>query len=688
MTLIATDHGRLAAPSRQLIQGIIAEGSPILALGPGCQRIGYDDSLAWDEVTARARILSRKVTPVLTRSTASHDDDLISGDIPSSDEGTDDADLDEENARILGVALRRHVAFLEAFWRTKLADETQRRFTGKLLPDELRLDAPTGDRGDRELLDAVRTDMAARLLCCLSESTRCLALVIAEGAAPVTSWADVSYHGQEGTDVETAHGLAGMHLTHFVKMTDALSGYGPGEGQSDDAGPMLEDWGIHVEPGAVQDERITEFVDLLKLDAVHHHVAGLLASCFTGARSRPLSGAMLEWLSDLLWHILASDSRVPASQSELAFFVNLRATGDLSRRRDFTRAAPGDYHGAGENELYLDVLRLHSTHDNGLNDDEPLWKRDDRALFLRTMAATLRAMWRRSEDRRSQLKGLSAPEAAHRQLPPVISLVSAYDLMLERQLWEILDPGESFHVVVPAWHSSRGGRRLVWLWGTIVKPSRGHRFEPKYLIGHDDVGKPTIKWRWWAHSAEERFEPTGPVLIKVNGAPLMSLGDGVVTPRDIGLDERSRGALRLAMIYAEHDALSTIIGEADDVRMLPPQLASTLSWESRNWLFFGDRFPDWIPRLRLAQHARARRGSDVTRAGEEDEASEIQRIAVDRAFDWPELALLEALSIDAHQGDLRGLIDYAATRYPGHESMERFLVDVTSRLPHVSERQT
>ncbi len=655
----ADENGDLSRATRKRLQRTLAEKKPVIALGSGCQRIGYDRGGSWGGVVRRARLLAAE----------------LRADVQPSDDDDDEPPVGDA----------RHVAFLEQFWWTKLSDETQARHAADRLPEDLRVDE-AGEVGLPDLVDTIRTDIAARLVGCLSEGTRCLGSVIAEGKSPVTSWDDVCYRPVGIPSY--AYELAARHLEIFVTQVAALKA--PRRGLEGDARTTLEAWGIDVDREYPLE--LARFVDILKLDAVHHHAKWLLDEVFRQDTGRPLSGNVIEWLADLLWLVLSVDAGVPYSQVELAYYLNLRSRGDLRFGRDFSRPNPGEYRGEGEDALFEDIVRLEKTHDVGLSPGEPVWSENARARFTRTMAATLSTMWQQVKAQRAEAAKLPAYESAtDDSLAPVVALVSAYDLMVERQLWEVTPVGGCFHIIVPAWYSTDHDRQLVWLLCTITKRAV-FAFDTRILTGPGDHGP---RWTWWLEQRDDtQLALDGPILIKVNGSPLMRLGvDGInpdVRPKSLKLEGAHRGRLRLATIYAEHDALSTIITAPNETSMLPPELAAghAMAWDARHWVFFGDRFPDWIPRLRLAQRARADR-TPSTRGrrgiGDPDGTRELIRIAVDRRFDWPELALLDTLHVDAHQGDLSGLDDYVCDQYAGHESLTTFLDGVKRHLPWISE---
>src|SRR4051794_4832518 len=138
------------------LQSTFALGSPIVVIGPGCHRIGYDSTDSWQKVNARARALY----------------------------ATLDADSDQQ--------------FLEHYWESKLSDETRQQIEGDNLGanaiDELNAAA-------MEIAGAepARVKLAGSLLRGLVECTSLLGKVIATGEAPVWNWLGVSY-GRSGKD--------------------------------------------------------------------------------------------------------------------------------------------------------------------------------------------------------------------------------------------------------------------------------------------------------------------------------------------------------------------------------------------------------------------------------------------------------------------------------------------------------
>jgi hypothetical protein len=683
-----------------LFQSAISR-SPVLVVGPGCHRIGFDRAPEWSRVVHRMRrVWSLLETPEEKR-------------------------------------------FLERFWTAQLSDERRVPYPGEgdALPAELeglgiRESDPVPDYGDNDsdALGALRAALAADLTRALVASTRCLGHVISSADAPVSEWQAVSHEWETGRDkhrraelVEDARfrddlddlpGLAETHDASAVsardraivhvwmacRLADAineLASYlaaGAVAGWVEEHSDLLTKHGL---PEADIDGLVSsppdpiEFkreADRLKIGDIASSLAQLLKhGIIDGTRVR-LSGAVVEWLSDLLWHVVQVGAEVPPSQDELAFYVNLQTVRDADvTQRLFTRAIPGDYRRTDAESLMDDLVRLLEGYDSGVHDD-PRWN-DERQRFFVALAAILVTTWRH------EMKE-SIPRL-------VVALVSDYDLLLERAVLKALGPGEHFHVVVPVWVGAPAD--LDWLFGTYTREGGS--------IGEVEIARP--KWEFYAKQPllvgrdDRHGRPSagvrGPIIVKLGGSPLHMLHQRDVNHRSsttlggagIPLEWRSveSTSIRLAPIFSEYDAMNAIvslakIAAAPGDRMLPQQLVETgLTWDGRSWLFFGHRLSDWLPRLRLfftRHNVHAPSGSDRKRveqggAKADQESVDVKpppdvpnpkRVAVDRSFDWPELALLNVLEIDPRTANMAAVGDFA-TEEPKPNAYNRdFLIDV------------
>ncbi len=81
---------------------------------------------------------------------------------------------------------------------------------------------------------------------------------------------------------------------------------------------------------------------VLKIGAIAKSTSHVVEQCLRGRLScRCLERSSSGWRT-CFWHVMTSDSPVPPSQAQLAFYVNLRRT-DHPRPRVFSRAIPGEY---------------------------------------------------------------------------------------------------------------------------------------------------------------------------------------------------------------------------------------------------------------------------------------------------------------------------------------------------------
>lgn len=675
------------------LQETFAGGSPILVLGPGCHRIAYDKTEAWSEITRRVRLLA---------------DALVAED----ESGEQAAQIDRQRE------------FLEGLWRSRLSDETRAQLAGAPLPERLRVlgkrrtGATDTDRIEDALaIDRIRTRLAVPLLRALSECTRCLGSVVAAGATPVLSWHEVSHAGpsepiqdseSDGDgDVDSAdlarvaaiaRRRAGTELGRVVTLAAAMTSWHGPASLGETTLAEIEALDIGVDIGALragsraeraQLRNLTlETLKILDIEAIEASIRHLAGRCFASDPQEPISGAMIEWLSDLLWHVLSSDSAVPPSQAELTFYLNLRAaaTPSPTHRRAFTRTHAGEYR--RKEDVTAPVKRLLSTYDVGLRPEPYDFDTDERARFARTIAATLLTMWEREREQQLPVRGQDISSAR-----PIIALASQYDLMLERQLMDSIEgPDQGFHVIVPMWaRQPEQARHLVWLFGTYVKHKALTAFKPSHLTSYD-MNLP-LTWTWYdadTTTVPPRF--IGPIIIKTNGSPLLDLGLPRVQPEALGLNENPRldsdapVQLEVATLYSEYDSLASIITFAGGTSKLAQKVNNGLSWDDRSWLFFGDSFPDWIPRLRLLYSAQStlitvrRGGVKRPKAGDPPQVAFHRRIAVDRDFDWPEVALMSALDVDACKGDLVYVAGYPDA-YTGTEAIGDFLASVREKQP-------
>ena len=587
--------GAMAEPQEfwPRLQTIFACAAPVVAIGPGCHRIGYEETEEWKLVVKRAGQVWRRLETI------------------------DD-----------GKNVEARQAFFKRFWAAQLCE----RRGASIESHEIEQGSP----------DAVRIALATLLLCALVDATSLLGKAVEAGDEPVMDWQHLVVEIAPGEKRDLAEDLANardwlraaVNLIEGVKLVH-------GNTQGASLPPVLEEYGLTRED--VKAERLT----LLKLEEIRSALGVLLEKGFEQGAD-PLSGALVEWLSDLLWHVVISGAGVPSSQRELSFFLNLPEEG-YSRRR-FSRSHPGEYRGPDDDGKTLDknLKLLVKGYDSGLEEKERDWSQP-REAFAWTIARSLVKAWGEEEHERF-----------------TVALVSDYDLMLERAMIEQLEEGDRLHVVTPARVRWDGQSKFKWLMGTVE-------------VGEGSAGalaKP--EWEWLDERKKVLKDRLGPVVIRLTGTPLFALSAeqhrhllDTVGPYDIT-------EVKPTAVFSEHDSVQAVMALApiQQPRQQPKkgfrdQLLfeqQGLTWNYRGWLFLGHRFSDWLPRLQLlitalmlAQDSPRDVVPAVLKEGLEQKLSPFEKApkyAVSRRFDWPERALLDALGIERADRDLAAVTKY------------------------------
>lgn len=604
------------------LQRILGAHAPVIALGPGCHRIGFDDSAGWSVVAARVARVHRRL-----------------GETVGED-------------RVASV--RR---FLEGFWASKLSEEVRDADAEDRLESHVAAIRSAVDERRDSTLDRCRTALATALVATLFESTRCLGNEIAAGGAPVVDWQAVRFSRPAG-ETEPAPDAAGpaadardARICHDQARTDMATVVAVVRFLDivTRNGVEVSAQGVRALPDGLQviaaQHHLGDVADLtksevdiarklLKVGAVRLAVEHLDRTCFDGP-APALTGAVIEWMADLLWHLLATDSRVPPSQAEIAFYVNLQEGGAIQGRA-FSRSRPGEARRPLDPEtVHSRIAGLLRTYDNGHGRWSDITPR--RRSFVRTVAAGLLAAW----EQRS-------PEEDHEDRPefPVVALITDYDLSFERTLLELMDEDDVLHVVVPVWKTVGSSPAVIeWLMGTWRRDATplGRKLP--------DLGG----WEWYGdrepfHSADRPAE--GPIVVKLNGSPLFDIPK---TGSLKGLVLRRGESIAPATIFTERDALHAIISfseEGGKRTSIATDVSERLNWETHSWVLLGDSFPDWLPRVRLLYQAKDLIGRNERSSDSVIPGGRARHVALDRQFDWPEQALLDALGVERYSADL------------------------------------
>ncbi|MBF6619131.1 MAG: hypothetical protein ITG02_02755, partial [Patulibacter sp.] len=428
----------LSGPQWGCLHTMLATGSPIMVLGPGCHRIGYEQTKGWEEVSRRVSLVRSRTAEWFVEE-------------------------DPESAQ----------RFLDGFWLSKLSDQPSEndRSEGRLRAIR---DAP--DSAPRTPLDLCRTELATAVLGVLFEGTRCLGSEIATGRVPVIAWQEIAHRAPAATvgeprnsvssdeatsppfvsqDADVRHARASDHMCRAVRVAEAVEALAADDRQlSIDRRAVVES--ILTEDAELDEDEIERLKNVLQIGTVRYVLAQLRDECFARPGSR-VTGAVIEWLADLLWHLFTTDSRVPPSQAEVAFYVNLQET-DSGRGRPFARSRPGESRRRlDERSTQGQIARMIATYDNGVE----AWTdiAEPRRAFTRAICAALLEQW-------NQQPEIDAEE----EITPVLALVPDFDLSFERTLLELMGKGGVVHLVLPVWRKPKGESPFLdWVIGTMVR---------------------------------------------------------------------------------------------------------------------------------------------------------------------------------------------------------------------------
>lgn len=634
----------------QTLQGYVVDGFAAFVLGPGCQRVGFDaaSSPGWSKVVDRMRRL------------VSHDS------------------LDSDNR-----------SFLEAFWRAKLSDETVEQLEtipagpasgDAASPDQIALEVGlgVGPTEKASITDQIRVEyLALPLFRLFSLGTQRLGHVIRQGTTPVEHWHQVTDRELRRPDGKPGEGPGLDQLLGAAQeLLDNLSALADGY-----RGTSRE---INFPTGkltyAEADERTLQpFVTGLRLSSVRVAVEGFTRYCvgdlqagetYAWRGGAALTGASVEWLGDLLWHLLVCDAAVPPSQRELAFLVNVPGPPADVSARHFSRARPGEFRVNSLVERDKSVIELLTSRGVRIAHQKPTSRL---ACTYATLAATMVQL--------RENKANTKPKPAGDPL----AFVEGFDLLLERYLLDLLGqtrdlddpdaPPALLHVVVPINKTGANAPSRPLLDWVVVSIEAGSTPSAKQV--HD--APRTIRWL-----GDVEFDGN-PIVVRSVGAPFLPLKAGVPNSKgrlkqsDLGLGVHPHHQawadykIGPALVLDEYEAALATKELRDQIRPNEqgtggvPSLTKSLAWEGRSWMFLGEGFPEWISRLRLLQLSTLQGGAQLD-SEPRDEFNAL--VAIDREFSWPEGALLSALNVNSFSGDLGDLVSLATRPASGPQNQE------------------
>lgn len=590
---------------------MVAEELPIFVLGPGCFRIGFDNPH-----DSNWRGVEKNVADVLAR-------------------------LDDEEQR-----------FLKDFFFSKFSDERRTEPERKLLERRLEADRraprsaahPDDDEMPEEFESFApwRSLLAARILQAYREASCCLGLMIGQGLYPVLQWQDAAVPATviarwvaldtEPDDAQEHFINSGTAIESATHVARAMIAFERGGRPTEDQLSALEEMPFAAQIAFTQRDTLKTVlgmpVSVLLPGAIANKLEVLSMQCFSGDRPEPLRGAHVEWLGDLLWHVLSGDAAVQPAHSDIAFYGALADSTAPPISRELKRPAYGD---RPVSEHDVTRLTKHSQPD----DSRPAKERE---RFLETIGRCLLAQ--------SAMVG-QREEIADDTVQPymldttVIALVGDYGDLFERSLLGLVAESAVFHLCLPVWVTHRGKRSIDWVVLDVTKGARGA----------------SATWRWLADARGVR----GPLVIKMSGCDRSPLDLPVLHGRVSQLNFQDQGkrwsrlqnaTVEPALLYDEFDRLTAtqVFDELLDPEKndgLAGRLSTAgkgLTWPDRSWLIMGQRFGDWVPRLRMFTQMWA--GSKV------EAETQTHYWAIDRSFDSPERALLQSLGITMVVGDL------------------------------------
>ncbi len=417
----------------------------------------------------------------------------------------------------------------------------------------------------------------------------------------------------------------------------------------------LDDLFLQVIAGLKTVRATKEQVDsgLLGVDSIIKRLERIRSDLGEVDNTAAVTGSLVEFLTDLLWHVITFDSAVYPRMDELALQVSLVLKGNGPVRR----VEPGL---AIDRSTVSDLERaVRVSVERGFCvEDQP----SIRSEFLQALAKVLHADYAR-------------PSVASRSLKPFhpVALSSTFDLELERALALAGSRGAAFHVGLP-----------VFVWADVQSDAPIPRIDGRlrWVVGEFDCGsindlsgliEPKNGWKWLEDldpSAEGDRGLVGPLVLKISGSPLHRLPDTVAG--DPGLrktvdetmsvtDRKAAGQepdsrLNHSVLLGEFDVMQFMRidqwaydkrGAKTTIRQgLPTWISQALRDRRRQWLFLGQRMHDWNARLQLY--------TQLSRTTVLDGRS----VAISLRFDEDHSRLLDWMSVKKVRGDYQDLVPY------------------------------
>jgi hypothetical protein len=648
------------------------EERPILVLGPGTRRVGWDDERepGWRVTRRRFKLLFQHLGRGARRT--------------------------EDDTQVTTQERKAEEAFLNGYWWMKLSEERHRRESAHKQRLEFNRDGEAAeDHWPDDALAEVLLPLRLAAFDALRAATVLFGRSVATGDRPLTGLTQqailvptdtrLTRSLRAAAAIAEAIALSSGNGTNIdrtlAKLEHDAWWYLHGTDDSAERGSMAERWVERWSAGpartALRSASGTQFSPAAR------HLSKLVDIIESG---NAVSGAVVEWLSDLFWHVMTADAAIPPSQSDLAFAINLAASTDADEAF-FSRARPGDHRTAATKQrtdgAHRSIKALIGRYPTYASSQSP------RHDFHRVLASTLLH---------------AGPGRADRQ---PIAIVTDYDRGLEEALVDVADPGQGFHIVLPVLVAGS----LRWVIGKRLVS----------LPDGEQQGEADRGWRWIDPRATSTSDiPLGsnePVIIRLSGSPLQTIRDRMGRETEFRGTVQELGIAGTSSVVEPGDRVhpATMFSELEVLEAMTSflQLSGTgsqrfgwnliagprgLIWHGRPWCFLGQGFQDWLPRLHLFLSSRSNRPAgqverenaddvphdqadeeDATTAGVEPSESFLKpgqperpmkaegdgadsehfgHIAVDRAFHWPELALLRAVDVEHVELDLTQLTLY------------------------------